>query len=147
MNDEREHLNDIIQVFSHFFEATKTISGSNYSTISLIVPMFDFLLLQLEDDENDSLFKKCLKIPLKYYTKKYFTKYIEPNIDLFATASFLDPRTKHFSNSSPQQKKSYITKATKKIKDIVKLSPVNVQLLSQNQEVVHSFPKNMKSKR
>ena len=142
MINEREHLNDIIQVFGNFFEATKTLSGSNYSTISLIVPLFDCLLLQLEEDDNDSLFKKCLKFPLKYYTKKYFDKYIEPNIDLYATATFLDPRTKCFSNTSPQQKKNYLSKASKKLKEIIKTAPVNLQLLSSNQENEPAVPKN-----
>lgn len=54
-------MEDIATILKPFDEATTSLSGQYYSTISIIIPMFQALKNSLQENPNDSFLAACLR--------------------------------------------------------------------------------------
>jgi hypothetical protein len=118
INDqELENLKVISDLFSNFLDATIVLSTETTSTASQVIPMFKTLLNHSIAYKATRSFGKnlqsCLVKSIQFYTKKYE---IIDNLDLI-TLTFLDARLKDFRFFPPEERASYISRATKHVKE------------------------------
>jgi len=91
-------LEEIIDMLRPFREATKSFSNESTPVLSIIVPTFKLIQHQLMNTEQPviSILGKSLRAELNRNLEKYLQEYLENPLVIAAT--FLDPRTKSFSN-------------------------------------------------
>jgi hypothetical protein len=110
-DDEVKQMKDIIDVLSCFYDATLMISGSDYPTISYIIPLMKSIKNSLENLEKDeSNFKKYLKNIFLKSLNYYERKFNYSNVFLLAM-TFLDPRFKKFGCFPDDEAKECINRA------------------------------------
>jgi hypothetical protein len=94
---EIKNLASALDILNCFEFATKLLSGTIYTTLSVCLPIIYLLEQNLKIDTNDSQFaqtlNKVLQASLQFYCEKYELK----SNKQYMTASFLDPRFKKFS--------------------------------------------------
>lgn len=85
-------LQDFEDIFGCFAEATELLSGQNYATASLVIPVFesirDCVRPREEDTHNGQSLRAALKKSFDFYVGKY--KYL--STPEYAAITFLDPR-------------------------------------------------------
>ncbi|CAB5364726.1 unnamed protein product [Rhizophagus irregularis] len=103
-------LRKIVDFLEPFKEVTAVILGSTYSTLSMMIPLFNFLIDHVEDiigdeneevneendDENDDeniRIEKSIKKAAKYCKDKLLKYYVKTN-NAYSIAVILDPRLK-----------------------------------------------------
>ncbi|RNA21089.1 zinc finger BED domain-containing 1-like [Brachionus plicatilis] len=89
-------LKDSVCILKPFSDATTELSGVNYPTISIVIPILLSLRYKLLETNNESLFSTTFKKYLHYYTDSYLNKHKVLNDSLLITATYLNVRTKYF---------------------------------------------------
>lgn len=74
-DDEKLLMNGYLEVLSCFYEATNEFSVSKYVSISIILPTFNSIISNLQEDINDSQIVSILKKLLLKSTEFYIDKY------------------------------------------------------------------------
>jgi hypothetical protein len=106
-SNEKELMEEIINVLACFYQATVELSASKYVTLSLVIPLFGSLKNELKANASDKPLTLALKKWLFFWTKFYVEKYkIEENSYLIA-ATYLDVRTKQFGRYSDANRKKF----------------------------------------
>lgn len=89
---EFDMMSAFVSVLSGFEQATSVLSGQQYETASLIIPIFYTVRGTLNRDDHDSnnisILKAALRNSFDFYMKKY--GYFENK--LLCCLTFLDPR-------------------------------------------------------
>jgi hypothetical protein len=139
--DEKKNIFSIIQILSYYFDATLNLSKTNYASISLILPIFNALIGGMAPKKEVNQMSVTLKKILQHYTKFYFKKYIEKNLQIFATASFLDCRTKLFGQVEDSKRKQCTKLAIEFIKSLCSSGPNEIkQLVGPTNEQLSTQP-------
>lgn len=95
--NEKLVLIDSIEILSYFANATETLSGSKYCTISFVLPIVHSILEHLSVEDGNSINKRTLKSLFKKSSEFYFYKYDLIDNETLITNTFLDPRMKKFA--------------------------------------------------
>jgi len=127
-NDEWNTIDILIKLLKPFFHATKTMSGQNYSTLSLSFVTRDLLKKFLNsNDANESkketILKRTLSEALEYHL---FTKISKEQNQAQQIAAFLDPSTyKYLKEEEKEEVEKEIVKYT------IKIGEHNLHVLKQ----------------
>lgn len=128
---ENNMISDITNVLGLFYDATLKFSSSKYPNIGLVLPVYYAIVSRLkEHNDKDSCFKNTLKKVLLYYTEFYINKYIISNKKLFATAMFLNIRSKMFSKLEEREKKTHFQLAYELINEMCSDAPSDIKKLT-----------------
>lgn len=121
LNDqEKTLLNDSIELLSCFQNATETLPGSKYCTISFVMPIVQSILQHLTLEEGDSNIKVTLKSLFTKSAEFYLKKYDLIENETLITTTFLDPRMKKFIQYNEKLRHQFKNIAKKKLREFVR---------------------------
>ncbi len=96
-DNEKQDLEDVASILSSFNKATEALSGSDYVTVSIVLPYLQALKNELiQIDIKDSDFKKSLKSCFLKSVNYFDSKYNFSNNSFLIAMTFLDPQSKKF---------------------------------------------------
>jgi len=114
LNDtELKNLNDVCDVLSKFDKASEDLSGEQYVTSSLLLPILSYLQKALEAKNEDSSFKASLKKELLESIQFYDKKFNMSNNELLRACTYLNPTFKNMKSFQREERDNVIS-STKK---------------------------------
>ncbi|CAF1135674.1 unnamed protein product, partial [Brachionus calyciflorus] len=134
---EKEMLNEAVFILQPFYDATVELSGSKYSTLSIVIPVFQGLINLLETEMSDSGFSVALNKVLKHNTIGYMSK-----TKLFV--KFLEAKKKEYVNIAKNKIRSIADDFPENLKQNLKLNESNTvtRLTQIDQSVMETNSKN-----
>ena len=137
---EIKNLTSAVEILHCFDYATTLLSATNYTTISVCLPIIYLLQENLKVDKNDSNFSSTLKTVLNSSIEFYTQKYKLKDKKEYIIATFLDPRFKHFSRMPEKPKDNYLKESKKILKEYVKNLNTNVPNSSTPSQTLSPTP-------
>ena len=129
---EIKNLASAVDILHCFDYATTLLSGTNYSTISVCIPIIYLISQNLQETESDSYFAQVLKRELLNSLDFYCQKYNLKSNNQYFAATFLDPRFKKFSVLPESPRKEALKNAKKYIKEYLSSKHANFKPSSNN---------------
>ena len=113
-------INDLNEILAIFETATKSLSGSDYITISSAYPVLHMINNHLAISENDNEFLRRLKQQLITQMSTYFASSKYVSNDLLIAAAYLDPRVKSifFTGRDKRSTEAYIRSINDRLNDL-----------------------------
>ncbi|CAJ0910650.1 5676_t:CDS:2, partial [Entrophospora sp. SA101] len=116
--EEWSKLVEISQLLHLFSRATKHISTNHYPTLTSTVPIFNWLIDNLEDYEHNLNGTSDIKGKVKEVIEKLKFYYIRTDASVYTIATILDPRLKLDYYRDNNWEANFINNAHQVIKDI-----------------------------
>jgi hypothetical protein len=116
--DEWAFVDELVKALEPFEEATKTLSGDKYATLSLLIPIITSLTVHLKKikrETNSHIAKTIITSLLNSLQSRFRT--IEKNT-IITSATLLDPRVKTTCFMDDRAKKNAIEELSNELKNV-----------------------------